>query len=461
MKRFIVLMIILMCLSSQAWAQSATKQGQEGKQAAQSLIQVGEDRPVEINSAGLATTEPSLAANPRDANHLLAGVILVKQLGDPRRPSDPSHHTCAALTSFDAGRTWARHDFPMKECIDPWVAILPDGSAMFVAVSISPRGAELVGFRSADGGRTWSDRAESFGYRHDHPTMAVDNSKGAFAGSLYLVSYQAETWRPIRNSVFVTRAAGGSAPFSEPARIIPSNLSTFAMSPVVLSDGMLVVPFMNFSRARAEGSPASFERAPAWALRSTDGARSFSIPLFITDVCAGGFPNLAADASAGPYRDRLYWVCNDRRRENVYALYSADRGETWSEPVVLNRGAGTIPYAQVPMVAVNRDGVVGVSWYDARNDRREYRGTTRCQDVYFTASPDGGRTFLPEVKVSSAENCADTPQNGEAGRRWVAGGDYHGLAASADGSFHLFWADSRTGIYQLRTANIRIKPTAQ
>ena len=76
--------------------------------------------------------------------------------------------------------------------------------------------------------------------------------------------------------------------------------------------------------------------------------------------------------------------------------------------------------------------------------------------LYLAASLDGGGTFLPEVKVSTAENCPDTPQNAEAGRRWVAGGDYFGLAAAAEGSFRLLWADSRDGIYQLRSSSVRV-----
>jgi hypothetical protein len=125
----------------------------------------------------------------------------------------------------------------------------------------------------------------------------------------------------------------------------------------------------------------------------------------------------------------------------------------WSAPAIINPGQGP---AQTAAVAVNRDGVVGVSWYDGRGDPRGYRRDSRCQHVYFAASLDGGRTFLPDVRISSAENCSDTPANGEAGRRWKAGGEYHGLAATADGRFHLLWADSRDGIYQLRTASVRV-----
>jgi len=178
--------------------------------------------------------------------------------------------------------------------------------------------------------------------------------------------------------------------------------------------------------------------------------------LFVTDVCARGFPELAADASGGPYRDRLYWICRDRDHEHIYLTSSSDHGESWTAPTVVNQGSGRSPSAQNAVIAVNREGVLGISWYDARNDPRGYREIFRCQEVFFTASLDGGRTFLPEVKVSTGENCPDTPANGEAGRRWPEGGEYHGLTATADGRFQVLWADSREGIYQLRTATIRV-----
>lgn len=217
-----------------------------------------------------------------------------------------------------------------------------------------------------------------------------------------------------------------------------------------------MVPFINFARTKMDGQHDLFERAPSWVMTSADGGKTFSVPLFLTHVCAEDWPGLAADASKGPYRDRLYWVCHDRPNEHIYLNFSADRGETWSEPVVVNAGSGRNPRVDDAVIAVNREGVVAVTWYDARHDPRGYRGDFRCQELFFAASLDGGRTFLPEVKVSSAENCPDTSANGEAGRRWPAGGDYHGLVAAADGSFHVLWADSREGIYKLRTATVRV-----
>jgi hypothetical protein len=272
-------------------------------------------------------------------------------------------------------------------------------------------------------------------------------------GPLAPATDAAEKRRP---AAAVTRSSDGGASFGTPSYVIAGNLWMTAMNPAVLSDGMLVIPWANFARTVSGGDFAWLRNELDWVVTSTDGGRTFSVPLFVSESCGRTFPVLQADGSQGPYRDRLYWLCNDREFRHIYLHTSSNRGASWSDPMPVNRGSGREPYVRTPAIAINRDGVVGISWYDARNDRSTYKGMYRCQEMFFTASLDGGRTFLPEVKLSSGKNCPDTPANAEAGRRWPAGGDYHGLVAAADGSFHVMWADSREGVYQLRTSTIRV-----
>src|ERR1044071_2304282 len=315
-KQIVTLVVATLILISPL--QAAKQASARGRQAADDLIKVGEDRPVDIGAAKLIAVEPHLAADPRDAKHLVAGVMLVTRLGDPRRPVVGfDEHVCAALTSSDAGRTWARHDFPLKECIDPWVAILNDGSAVFLGIGSWSGKPGMFAFRSPDGGRTWGDKPVSFGGGHDHGTLAVDTSSGPFAGSLYVASHQSQPTgrgKPQRDAAFVVRSSDGGASFQEPARVIPSNLSTYALNPVVLSDGLLVAPFINFLRRKPENDYAFFQRAPSWVVTSADGGKTFSTPMFVTNACADTWPALASDASGGPYRDRLYYVRSEESR---------------------------------------------------------------------------------------------------------------------------------------------------
>ena len=149
-------------------------------------------------------------------------------------------------------------------------------------------------------------------------------------------------------------------------------------------------------------------------------------------------------------KDHLFWLCIADKFDGVLVQRSDDRGESWSEPLRLNHIETADSFT--PSIAVNKDGVIGVSWYEIHDKN--------CFDVYFTASLDRGTTFLPEVKVSSVTSCPDTPQNKgvfDPGTTSGAGGDYSGLAATSDGLFHVVWSDARSGIYQLRTASVTVR----
>jgi hypothetical protein len=422
--------------------------------SAASVIEVGDDRAVDVGKAQLPLTEPHLAANPRDAGHLVASVIVVKK-------PDLTERSCSALASFDAGRTWKTHDFEVKACGDPYAAILDDGTALVAMLGTVADTTHLFVFRSPDGGLTWSERPVVLPGQHDHGTLVVDRSAGALAGNVYAVSQGSarDAAGKRRQATMVARSTDGGVTFAPATPIIHGNLWMTAMNPVVSSDGMLVVPWANFGRIMADGEFAWLARELDWMVASTDGGGTFATPLFVSDACGRTFPVLATDGSSGPYRDRLYWLCNDRTFEHLYLHYSADRGARWSEPVVVNQGAGREPYARTAAIAVNRNGVVGITWYDGRADKTG-DVAFRCQELFFTASLDGGRSFLPDVRVSSAKNCPVTSANGEAGRRWPAGGDYHGLVAAADGRFQVLWSDSRSGVYQLRAATIRVNGAA-
>jgi hypothetical protein len=417
---------------------------------------VREDRALITEGPRLPVTEPHLAVDPKDSNHLVAVAIVV-------RKSDLSASDCAAFVSLDAGTAWKRHDFSFLECADPWVAIGEDGTVLLTVLAgrqdAGP--ADLLVFRSQDGGRTWLGPL-SLGTGHDHETIAVDRSRGPYGGSFYVASqaYAEEPGGKTRSATFVVRSSDGGRTFHPPTRVLVSNLSLNTMNPVVLSDGTLLVPFEDYARPTDKGQ-LWLERERSWILTSSDGGKTFSVPMLASEACQKSFGTLAVDPSSGPFRDRLYWICTSDHYENVLLHYSSDRGEQWTKSIRVNQGSGPSPYVRTPSVVVNRDGVVGIAWYDGRNGGARYKREFICQEIYFTASLDGGKTFLPEVKVSSEKSCPMLPQNGEIGWRWPAGGDYMGLAADAEGQFVLVWADSRSEMYQLRTATLKVNSSRE
>lgn len=326
--------------------------------------------------------------------------------------------------------------------------------AIFTAIDIGKGGTGLRVYRSADGGRTWGDQFLSMGKGHDHQTLVLDATKGMFAGSIYLVStvLSRNEAGGLRSKVVVARSSDDGVTFAEQSRFLPSNLNLQAANAVVLADGTVAVAFSDHHRIT--GGPRLI-RPRDWLILSKDGGKTFSEPLLITEIGGGlGWPMLAAAVAASPASERIFWLTGGDTKEKapgVFIQLSDDRGETWNAPVRVDQGNAGDADAQIPSVAVNRDGVVAVTWFDKRHD-----AGGQCYDLFFAASLNGGKTFRPEVRVSGKSSCPDTPRNKGAMQRWKYGGDYKGLVAAPDGTFHAVWPDSRDGIFQLRTAQFKV-----
>ncbi|HWK09658.1 MAG TPA: sialidase family protein [Vicinamibacterales bacterium] len=200
----------------------------------------------------------------------------------------------------------------------------------------------------------------------------------------------------------------------------------------------------------------------------------------LTNVC----PMIAADASTGPFKDQVYIVWPDARfgQSDILLSYSADRGQTWSSPIVVNDNSRNLPPERMPnqllpAVAVNKDGVVAVTWLDRREDPENLAWRERIR-----VSIDGGETFEPSVAVSDSAARFDGTERWPTTASTVGGGtpvfkgglfrllifapihvyipgDYAGLAADPAGIFHPYWIDNRTGWHQVWTAAVRVGTT--
>lgn len=140
---------------------------------------------------------------------------------DLKFPAGQDEQTCAAFLSTDGGANWARHDFDVTWCADPWAVFTPDGQALVTLLGKHPalaaQGAGgLVALHSPDGGRTWDSLPVGLGRSHDHSTMAVDLSQGKRRGWIYVSSHRLSSFAADRSGgafdgrlYFACRAAGG------------------------------------------------------------------------------------------------------------------------------------------------------------------------------------------------------------------------------------------------------------
>ncbi len=435
---------------------------------AQQTIVVGPPIHVSKSEGDREHGEVVIAANPKDPTQLIAAAMVWNQ--------EKSSMNIISYVSFDRGLTW-KPGFEINEDSssesDPAVAFGCDGTAYLSGLSgkLSLGGprlqVETYLYRSTDGGSTWL-KATVLGER-DREYLIVDCSPSRFTGGLYmyaaggLVLYsedQGRTFREVRLQPW-----GGNRWLNIPG------------TAVVLSDGTLVVAYPELDLGGKKGSEQ--EEIPISAFRVTVGGRSFTGPFTITKAKGfPRFPNLAVDLSSDSFKDRIYavWVDDTSVNSQIMFAYSTDKGETWSEPIVLNDDQivadnGPALRDSIGEVAVNRNGVVAVTWYDRSNSHNKSEWNVR-----FTASFDGGESFLPSTKLSDGlftHDFAKSPPfsvflkgtdvkelSVNPYQFWSSGGDTAGLVSDADGIFHSLWVDRRTGIAQVWTSSIKVSGQA-
>jgi hypothetical protein len=460
-------------------------------------IRVGPNVQVSAANASRLHHEVTIAASPTDPGRLLACSMIFNA-------KDASRHVVAYLTS-DGGQTWT----PTLEAGstsfvgDPACAFGNAGDAYLAALPLhyeSDADHETLIYRSADAGKTWAAPV-SLPFI-DREWLAVDRTSGPRRGMLYLHgnAVRDPTVDGDERIVFTLfRSTDGAKTFGPPQKL-PSDgdhMSFGTGNGVVLSDGTYAVVLEEWTDRKNLAGDEDFKKpgGKIKLVRSKDGGKTFEKSVAVADWhgCRGWTPGiamLAADASSGPFKDKLYATWPDRRsgRCEILVASSSDKGETWSAPITVNddqspeqrkRGRDHL----LPAIAVNTAGVVGVSW----SDRRDAADPGRQWTARFAASLDGGETFTPSVALSPPESATvksdyvpimaysmggghhrPKARGGnihlEIGPQWIdylSAADTAGMTAGADGAFHPLWVDSRTGIPQLFSAAVRVEGEAR
>ncbi|HZF69007.1 MAG TPA: sialidase family protein [Gemmatirosa sp.] len=388
--------------------------------------------------------EPHLSRDPRAPRRLLAALMT------PLTPDNQSID-CAALASLDGGGTWTATRLGLAGptgCGDPWTAVLADGTALLSVGGDSG----IVVRRSADGGRTWAPTAVHLGGSFDHPMLLT----GATGDAVYLV---AASWRrdatrptrPARPAIYVAYSGDGGRSFIERGRSVLTNVGQEAITPLLLADGTLAVGTIDHHDA----SGRRLERRRAWLALSRDSGATFAEPLLITESCSRtrftAWPSLASDPPRGGRAERLFFACEAEGNHGVLFAHSDDQGDRWTAARRIDSGADS-GWTKTPSMAVSADGILAVTWLDARED-----SAGRCWHLYGTASLDRGATFLPPQRLSSAPSCPTAARSG-AGvlARFPSGGEYHGLVAVGPREFVALWPDARDGRFRLRTVRFGV-----
>lgn len=185
---------------------------------------------------------------------------------------------------------------------------------------------------------------------------------------------------------------------------------------LVGSDGTLYM-------AWAEGQGFNLDSFDIYFSHSADGGQSWSSPVIVNDYepDSQGGASLAIDGNHHLY---IAWVDFRDEVPDIYFAKSTDGGQNWSNSIQVNDAIqfSTQELFNTPSLVVDNSGSnVYIAWTDKRNEN---------SDIYFANSSNSGETFEPNMRLN------DNQQNSQRTPR---------LAIGDDGTLVAVWADERSG----------------
>jgi hypothetical protein len=450
-------------------------------------------------------TEPSIAVDPKNPDHLVVGVI------------DYNFPNVVSYVTIDGGATWQgpfQPRYPQKDvgaAGDPAVAFDRKGNVFISSISIGVQEFSIGGIAfqaaisgigvasSTDGGFTWKEPSQS--------SVSAVKVQGAptnqgIGGSLSL-GFIDKPWLsagpsrndPSKDSIYVTytdfvqkydiayllngtlyqlvnpvlettielvKSDDGGQTWSKPIAVSPTVKRDFTGAPtqrIVQGSQSAVAPdgtvYASWFDTTDNGEFKGL--GEVWIARSDDGGASFSTPTLVDTRGQIGFSprssNFRAWASAFPQlavgpSGQVSIVYVDRPDDrptddgDVFFTTSSDKGENWSHATRVNDD-NTNSFQFFPAITYDPKGVIHVMWGDFRDDRNE-----KSYNIYYSKSTDGGKTWAENARVT------DFPSNPNlAFPRGQFIGDYFSIKAS-EKDVYMVWADGRLG--EFGTVNQKI-----
>ena len=396
--------------------------------------------------------EPYLAVNPTSPMNLISA-------WQQNRWSDGGAQGLNLAASFDGGATWTLANAAFSRCTggnsgnpgdyaratDVWLTVSPAGVVYALSLSFSG-GTLLPGSssgmlvaQSRDGGLTWS---APIALIQDGSTAF--NDKGSITADLTDANYVYAVWDRLSGQsagpsyVAVTANAGSTWQAARSIYDPGAQSQTLGNQIVVLPGDVVLDLFTEL------GATSALVRV----IRSTDHGTSWSAALTLSDLQAVGTtdPNTGAavrdgsglvSVSVGP-GGIVYVAWQDSRfsggqHDGIAMTHSADGGLTWSVPVQVNADPN-VP-AFTPTIHVRADGVIGVTYYDLRNDTSS--PASLLADCWLVTSSDG--VSFRESHLSGPFDLDLAPDS-----QGLFLGDYQALA-STPSSFLPFYVQTDAG----------------
>lgn len=349
-------------------------------------------------------------------------------------------------------------DSPTRAHSGPQIARNPENGEL-VIVEADPRGEERCKVQiSTDDGRSWSKGGEMM--RRPFTDCTFHAEYGGYAsmafsedGTLY-VAYVANDPNVVQadegvaadggpytpRSVFLARSSDGgrsfnTAPvFRAPSDNVDRGINkgpTLAIHPTDSSQVYVGWRQGSFASKR--------EKQKSVIAASSDGGKTFSAPLDISDEQGGDYPGLAVDSDGTLHA--TYWSgtfpavpFGDPKTplRPIYYRQSTDNGKTFGRPMTLDPGSQD--RQRPPRIAADPDSqALYVVWANTPEKDNLAPGFKGDSEIFFRASVDGGKSW-------SARRVVNDDRNPKAEQ------SLPGISIAPDGRLDVAWYDDRLSV---------------
>ncbi len=251
-------------------------------------------------------------------------------------------------------------------------------------------------WRSSDGGRTWSNARpvveRQLNYFDDKEWIGIDNTGGPYDGTIYVAWLRSASRFSGPIELVFSRSIDGGLTWT-PEKVIGSGGGPqFGIGPngeihITYAEGLMMKSVIS-----RDGGLTFTDRVDIGRIAVPPNN------LAHLDFFLYAFPSSAADASFSPYRGNVYstWAGSANAFPNagsalpgtIWFSRSTDGGRSWSAPIALSNPS-TGRDAMFPSLAVDQvSGDIVVAWLDRSDDPQN-----RLARIYAVRSRDGGATF--------------------------------------------------------------------
>ncbi len=410
------------------------------------------------DSAERQQVEPTIAVDPHNPSVVVAGAQ------DYRLLSTGGHRWHGYYRSVDGGQTWSVMLLPgypgdnspqglasplhgaYLAISDPVLVFDRSGNVYYVgitaAATFTTSGFNLFVAKFTNDGANYAFTTllpPSLYNFADKPWITVDTSGRPSDGTVYVTydtfSLSGGVIGAINAGVALIRSTDGGVTYSSPLLAIRQG---FASGVAVDAKGRVFVSGLTpgFSR-KSSNIAVAVSNDGGLTFHGHEIATSASVapsPLPGNSFRYFLVPQIAAD-NHGAY---VVWDDYARGNSNVMFTESTDAGVTWTIPLQINDVITGQHFFSTISVS---GGTISIAWYDSRLGQLP-SGTITALDVFFADSKDGGLTFSPNIRITSASFNPNTVERADFGNPAIFMGDYIQIASSPTAA-HVVWADNR------------------